>query len=362
MARSKILISQEVLLVGPSDPTGTHGSNLKELFRVQDISDEVSLQKENVLEAGRLAAVSREMNSPTEGTLSYSYYLVDLDNEYAFGFDTSGTAPALSLIFTGVGDERNYFKAIAPEGQSAIGLSGTDFDVVGYGQAVIDSYSIDASVGSFPKASVGLKFLNVRQYNDGVAQVIPAVNKITGEALTPTFTIPTITGGDSDKTSAIKYSDVIVDLSNLTGLFHEVFSGCVNSVKVDFSLNRTNQDCLGSKFSKYKTINPPIDINFSVDVVANDLLETNLTTLICNPVDYTAHVKLKNPTCATTTPTLGNGLLAVGLTLKGLSFEGYSRSSSVGGDSEIITLNFMTQMGGTGELDKGLFMSGQVFW
>lgn len=355
MSRIRTNSASMALFVGPTPATGAHASgSIKQIYRLRSLTNEWSDTKQDIETYGTTAPIGRERVSPPEVSFDFSYFISDFENEANLGFVADGVTSCLGSILDESKDEKNYFVLVTPEGVDAVGSSGATYGakVLGFGNSFISSYSVEGAVGGFPTASIKCSALNRRAYGaGGVAQEIPALdsdgNKITG---TP-FTIPTATNGSTSKAKVIKPGDISVDISNAGSLFNTVTGVCVQSFNLSFDLNRENIECLGSKVPKSKKAKFPINVQFSVDVLANEIIDYNLVDFLCDTGSYNASVTLRNPNCA------GTGSIASKFILKNLSLEGESWNTSVG-SSETKTIRWVGQVGSSNDTGNGVFMSG----
>lgn len=354
MARNRTTSANMALLVGPTPATGSHAAGLDQILRVQSLTYSFDNPKENVQQYGNAASISRETTNPPNVNLNFSYYMTSLDNEVNLGFYPGGDQSCLKYILDKTKDEKNYFVFIAPEGADADGLSGADGKVKGFGNGYVNSYSIEGAVGSFPTASVSVQCSNMTSHADGVAEQIPAVDTTTGLRITgQNFTVNTLSGNFSGtQPKVIRPGDITLNLTNAGGLFHAVSSGCVQSFSINFDLNREGISCLGSKFPRAREIQFPVDVNFQVEMLANDIVTGDLAQFLCSTDTYRADISLNAPSCS------GNGAKQIGISLKNLSLEGQNWSTQVGGVGETLSISWLGQIGGTGDLNTGLFMSG----
>lgn len=360
MARKRTISQSTALLVGPTPATGSHIGGLNTLWALQSLNLDWKNQKQDVQVYGVGAPIGRETINPPEVTLDFSYLITSTVNESLLYFNLDGATSALANFLRG-DDDRNYFIFVAPEGSDAVGLSGasSNIGVVGIGNGFISSYSLDGAVGSFPTASIQVKGLNWKQYTSGANIPIPAVNPTTGLEVTgQTCTIPTISNyylsTPATTAKVIKPGDIVVSLSNAGGIFYDYNDICAQSFKLSFDLNRVDQNCLGSRFTTSKDLQFPINVNFEVDMIAKDIKTGSLTSYLCDTGSYSATVNMYMPSCAST----GARTLALGFKLNNISLEGQSLSTSVGGESQILKSSWIGQIGGTGDVVNGFFMSG----
>lgn len=354
MARNRTTSANLALLVGPTPATGSHAAGLDQILRIQSLSYSFDNPKENIQQYGSAASIARETTNPPNVSLNFSYYVTSIDNEVNIGFYPGGDQSCLKYILDKTQDEKNYFVFVAPDGADATGLTGADGRVKGFGNGFVNSYSIEGAVGGFPTASVAVQCSNMTAHADGVSEQIPAVDTTTGLRITgQTFTIGTLSGNFSgSQPKVIRPGDITLDLSNAGGLFHSVPSGCVQSFSINFDLNREPINCLGSRFPRAREVQFPVDVNFQVEMLANDIVTGDLSQFICQTGLYNASIAFKAPSCS------GDGARQVGITLKNLSLESQNWTTQVGGVGETLSISWLGQIGGTGDLSNGMFMSG----
>lgn len=357
MARNRAASQSFNLYVGPTPATGAHSvsgvSTIKQIHRLQSIAGpEWSYTRENINVIGKLAAPYRDsLESPTV-SLSFSYYLTDLENEASLGFLTDGSTSCMSYILDRTRDEKNYFILMVAEGQDAIGKGGADGQVYGIGNGFISSYSIEGGVGDYATVTVGVEALNLRTYLDGVSEEIPAVDPLTGLQITSQlFTLPTGTIGSGNKPFVIKPGDITVDLTSANPLFVNITGLCVQSFNISFDLSREGIQCLGSRFDKAKELVFPIDLTFSIEALGNDLKQASLADFICQTGLFTASVTLRQPSCT------GTGSVGAKFTMQGLSLDSESYNLDLN-DNQTVSINWAGQISASGDLTNGLFMSG----
>ena len=323
---------------------------------------------------GKLAPLTRDTTDNPTVSVPFSYYLTDFQNESFLGFDIqTGISPevgALSGILTKTPgkDEKNYFILVTPEGVDATTRSGAIANeyVLGIGNAFITNYSIEASVGDYPTASLTIEGYNLRGQagNTGVIQVpvsnwfsSPAINPTTSLSITgdaSNFRLPVGSIGHSSKPFILKPGDVTVDLqSNATGLFAntETASFNVQSFNVSFDLARDPIQSLGSRYARSRELTFPIDVNFTVEALAGDLKAANLRDFVCNPIAQTAVITMKKPDCANA------GQVQARITLKGLTLQSEAFSIDAG-DNQSVSLTWLGSIGAPDDTVNNIFLSG----
>lgn len=323
---------------------------------------------------GKLAPLTRDTTDSPTVSVPFSYYLTDFQNEFNLGFDISnGTeVGALSGILTKSPgkDEKNYFILISPEGIDAVTRSGANTNdyVLGIGNGLITNYSIEASVGDYPTASVTVEGLNLKGEAGKVGVTgLPVTNWFASPAIYPSsgtqvqtnesyFRLPSGSAGHANKPFILKPGDINVDLQTLnyaSGLFTNTDTASFNiqSFNVSFDLARDPIQSLGSRYARSRELTFPIDINFTVEALAGDLKAANLREFVCNPLSQTAVITMRKPDCANT------GQVQAKITLKGLTLQSEAFSIDAG-DNQSVSLTWLGSIGAPDDTTNNIFFSG----
>lgn len=352
--------------------------DIKQLFRLTSIGGpEWTYEKAPISVIGKLAPITRDTTDSPTVSVPFSYYVTDFENEKNLGFNVTpsgGTFPntgAISDILTKstLKDEKNYFILITPEGVDAISRSGADTTdyILGIGNANITNYSIEASVGDYPTASVTVEGLNLKGQNgktDLTGTVVanwlstPAINPTNGLAITTVdskFKLPSGSIGSPNKPFVLKPGDITVDLSSASGLFADTKLGEFNiqSFNVSFDLARDPIQSLGARYSKSRELTFPIDVNFTVEALAGDLKVADLRDHVCGTGVYSATVSMKRPDCANA------GGTAATIVLKGLSLQSEAFSIDVD-DNQSVSLTWLGSIGSPTDTESNVFFSGVI--
>ena len=363
--------------------TGTMSGNgdIKQLYRLTSIGGpEWTYEKAPIWVIGKLAPITRDTTDSPTVSVPFSYYVTDFENEYNLGFNVAtGTNPATTGAISDIlsktlgKDERNYFILVTPEGQDAVSRSGALADdyILGIGNGNITNYSIEASVGDYPTASVTIEGLNLKGAfgTSGVNIVTlsgisgwhktPAIDKANGlqiEGVASNFRLPIGSVGAAGKPFVLKPGDVSVDLqSSASGLFADTTNASFNiqSFNVSFDLARDPIQSLGSRYAKSRELTFPIDVNFTVEALAGDLKAANLREHVCNTGTYNALVTMRKPDCANA------GAIAAVVSLKGLTLQSEAFSVDVD-DHQSVSLTWLGSIGSPTDTDNNVFFSGVV--
>lgn len=355
-ARRKTLSASKVLFVGPSPISGAHpASSIKELYGIQDFNVTYSNNVEAVQAFGQLAPISRESIDPPTAEFNFSYLLSNFDNEGHVGLVVDGSSGAFSKILNGQEDEKNYFMMVASEGSDAIGANPANTPAIGWGNGALGTYGFSATVGDYPKVSLNFLALNAKSYGDSTAELTPNIDLETGlENTTQTFTLPIASGnGRFGRDPVLKPGDISVNLANATGLFYNVNQACITSVSIDIDLGREPQECLGRKYARARDITYPIDVNFSFEFQAPDLITGSMMNFFCQTGAYSGIVSARRPACVGST-----GAGAISYDLRGLRWISQDESVGLGNDGTTVTVNMVGSIGGPNDTVNNLFLSG----
>jgi hypothetical protein len=349
--RRRVISPTQAVFVGPSPASGDHSGAIEQLHRIQTANWGFTLNRQDVSQFGQLAPIDRvTIESPTVN-LDFSYLVTDVVNESKLGFSVNGGVSVLSGILNGSADERNYFILTVPEGNDAAGFTAESGSIIGVGNGFLSNYTIEGAVGGFPTASVTVEGLNMEGYLSGNNQPVPAVNPQNGAAIVGVnFDLPGAISGEVGQITAIQPGDITLDLAN-AGLFVDLSGISIQSFSCSFDLARDPIQALGYKFNRSRELTFPINVTFSVDVLAGDITTGSLSNVLCNDLDYDMSVTMRAPSCA------GNGATAVRLDIRGAKLDTQNWQNSIGSNGTV-SLQWTSQIGGPQSVTDGLFMSG----
>ena len=383
-------------------------SLIEPLRRVQSANFNFTINRQDINEFGKLARIdSIVMESPTVG-LDFSYYMTDGENERKMGFNLptncSGVAgiPAspmsratTDVAWTGDGcvsgfsalsgliedtQGNNFFIVTTKEGEDVQGdtvtTTANDFDVISIGNGFISDYTIDASVGAIPTASVTIEAFNIRMddkisgalANNVTGNQVPGVDDTQGQqvAINYNFEGGTIntTGEGADQITALRPGDLVLEFIdagedesiNTSYDGFTTLSGDgkahIQSFGVTVPMSRTVLGRLGNTFGYARVIDLPMNIDVSVSAIVSELKTSNLFEKLAstNKTDFRLTMRRSAGTGKA-------GAEALVIDVKGARLEGESYSASIG-DNETVDITFSTQIGGSQDQNNGIFMRG----
>lgn len=372
MARKRIIYQSEALYAGATGDTSP-----QQLYRVQDVSHNVEVARQDVNEFGKLAALSREVIEPPTVGLDFSYYVVGGVNEASgLGLTVNGQGGVTTQTSCVSGimaenstvAEKNYYVLTVPEGQDASdnttpysAAEYATFGVVGIGNGYLTSYGLEASVGDIPSASCSVEASNLRFDTSGSGFQNPAVSVTDGSAMAGTVTLPHSTTGTLQAV-ALRPGDITISfgsaslqmggaiLPGMTSAATDNSSGAnVQNFSIDLPLGRTPLQRIGNIFPFSRELDFPINATLSVNANLTNIDEGTVRDLLCNDAvkrDITVTMKTR---C--------DGANNLVYTFKNAELDSQNMSSTIG-DNKSVDLTFSTQIGGPTDTANGVFISG----
>lgn len=352
--------------------TGSFGTTLEQLKRVQSANYSFTINRQDINQFGHLARLDSVVLEAPTVSMDFSYYLTDGENERLMGLVTDGSYQHLSGMMTRAQNEfgNSYFILTVPEGRDA--LKGDQLvveknkTVIGVGNSYVTDYSIEASVGSFPTASVTVEAMNINSNIGTEYKTIPAIDPQDGSLLCDKcFYLPPVESGQGQ--SVLKPGDITIDLQD-AGLISRQLSGNtvgynlpedkgsahIQSFTLSTPMGRSALQRLGSTYAYAKEIDFPVTCTLTVNALVADLKSGNLVDLICGGT-YDLKVRMQNPSCVVCEPNSAADAIVVDFKKAVLDSESFS---SAIGDNKTVDLTFSTQVGGPEESEVGVFFSG----
>jgi len=353
--------------------SGSIRSVATQLKRVQSANYSFTINRQDVNQFGHLGRLDAVVLEAPTVSLDYSYLVTDGFNERILGFVTDGQHQSLSGLMGRVQNEfgNNYFILTVPEGRDAVLgdqlVEDSDKSVIGLGNSYITDYSLEASVGSFPTASVTVESLNIKSDIGPSFKEIPAVSPKDGSRFCDScfFLPPAITGQGQ---SVLKPGDITINLKD-SALISKQISGTtqgyqdneelgsahIQSFTLSTPMGRTDLQRLGNTYSYAKEIDFPVTATLTINALVSDLKDGNLVNLLCAENKHDLEIKMQLPEClgCNTTNQKPN---AIKLNFNQCLLDSESFSSSIG-DNKTVDLTFTTQIGGPEEQGVGLFLT-----
>ena len=340
------------LFAGPSPAVGDHFSSgnsgvnlIQQIPRVQSVSIDTSITRQDVNQLGQLAAVDRIILEPPTASLDFSYLLLDGKAESILGFSALGESTFISGLIDKTQDEKNYFVQISKEGSDAVSsTSSGDNNILAIGNGFISNYSISLAVGQLPTASVTVDASNAVNYTGTFNKPIPSVNPENGQRIAgKNFSLPiaqSYTGVDIQ--SALRPGDIQFSLPR-NAAFGSYLSGLgsvhVQSVNIAIPLSREPINRLGSTFSFAREPQFPINSTMTVEALAADIRASSLDDILCNDAEYDLEISAKIPNCE------GTGSRAITLQFNNAKVDSTNYSLDLGSNATS-SFTFSNQIAG----------------
>ena len=190
MARNRVIYQSQAVYAQQTNYAGAATTlgvkpNIRELDRVQSANYSFSIARTDVNQFGNLAAIDQIVTEAPTVSLDISYYQANLQNEEFLGFNIlnsgniSGFTSCISKLIDSdnVASQKNYYILTSKEGSDvnmdtsgALNNTGNynaaaGASIIGIGNAFINSYSSEASVGGVPTVSVSIEGQNMNVVN-----------------------------------------------------------------------------------------------------------------------------------------------------------------------------------------------------
>ena len=376
---------------------------IRQLNRVQNANYSFSFNRQDVNQFGQLHRIDSVAIDPPTVSLDFSYYINNGANEKLIGFNINDYA---SLVDKSGGnfinmkeqeddfEGKNFFILTSPQGEDSVKNDAWDTDgnysddtghsVIALGNGYVTNYSVEASVGAMPTASVTVEGLNLKSDSGFHNKSIPAVDNGRGTPIEGTkFTLPApVSGvlddgqadsvlgdanpltGEADGFSCLRPGDIEMHLGTdgRAGLMNTLPSstpptdhtdlGChVQSFSIELPMSRTPLQRLGTPYAYTRPIDLPLTVNINVTAIVADLKSGNVADHLFNYENHDLHFILREPQVD------GRGPIAMAFFARGAQLESESFSSSIG-DNKSVDLTFTCQVGGEEDNTRGLMIAG----
>ncbi len=382
---NRTIYGQQALFAGPSPSSGFHfidssgnlnnfhwsGLNntnrLKNIEAVYDVSWNFAVNRLPILQIGSAGTIARPSIVPNPINLSLSYYIFDCTNLNNLGFciNTGGANVAfLSGIYTResgqYNDKRNLFLATAPVGQDILysklpanvfaDSNAYLYNVKGFGDCYVNSYSSKVSVGSIPEASLSFICENLNVTSSGTGAMIPSLQvKYRQELSGIFFNLPAA----SMSKPVIIPSNIKLNIDNPSQIFGFAtdFSDLsIQGYQISTSFNRESLQSIGYKLPIDRTITFPIFVDLSFDTVFKTSQTGSVNNYLRTDLPYNINIVMQ------TGLQTKNDVMIYSFT--GAKFISASYKHSIGSNVSA-SFSFQTEIHHK-NLNQGFFVSGKV--
>ena len=325
-----------------------------QLHRVTEANYGFEIARTDVNQFGQLAAIDRIILEQPTVTLDFTYYLMSGENERQLGFYTEGDASAITDFLKGEGDVRNYFIYVASEGVDAVEAisqlqddgttlaTGPNAKCIGLGNGTLTNYTVDASVGEMPTASLTLECFNMRFYPDTTGQK-PTIKPEDGTNLGGHFRLQAPDSGTGY--ACLRHGDILVDVANkgVKGLVETDLK--IQNFSLSLDLDREPIQKLGTKFNFSREMVFPITPTLTMDAIMGDIQAGNLADVVGGTDnDFDIDLVLNSPNAG-----IGSSAeQAIKYSFLGAKLDSQTFTSTVG-DNKTVALAWSTQIGGSGD-------------
>lgn len=376
---------------------------VRQLNRVQNANYSFSFNRQDVNQFGQLHRIDSVAIDPPTVSLDFSYYITNGGNEKLIGFhvnDYDSMLDNTAQNFINMKEQeddfegKNFFILTTPQGEDAVknnawDTNGNVVDDSGHssialGNGYVTNYSVEASVGSMPTASVTVEGLNLKSDSGFHNVSLPAVDNSRGTPIEATcYTLPPPVSGVLDDSTAdstlgdgdlfsgqaegfscLRPGDIEMHLGTdgRAGMMNKLPSGTpptdhaplgchVQSFSIELPMGRTPLQRLGTPYAYTRPVDLPLTVNINVSAIVADLKNGNVAEHLFNFENHDLHFILREPQVD------GKGPIALAFFAKGAQLESESFSSSIG-DNKSVDLTFTCQVGGAEDTSRGLMIAG----
>jgi hypothetical protein len=407
MARNRVIYQSQALYIAPNSTgiqtsgfgiteattntadytTGQLSSGISLLYkldRVQNCNFNFTINRQDINELGQLARIDSIVNdTPTVG-LDFSYYVTDGLNERLMGFNFSGkslasdtaviaNASAISGLMVDT-QGNNYYILTVDEGEDVVGanLTSPSNSIIGVGNGFITEYSLDASVGSIPTASLTVEGFNIKSdanktnILDNTQTVLTGRSPAIDYSQTPAtrltgFNRGYVIGTGNNTTgvstvSALRPGDIVLSLpvnDGFTELDDAGNKAHIQSFAFTIPLTRTVLQRLGNVFGFARVLEVPLNMDITINAIVNELQTADIFDQLCGGADKKNFTVTLNK-CADVGESITPKLVYI---IKGAILNSESFSTDIGGN-QTVDLTYNVQIGGANDTNNGIFMSG----
>ena len=318
MATNRITYGQSAIAVSQPPANSDNTSNLTGLKRVQSASIDFTFARERFKQIGSPDYVGQVQVKNADIGFNVNYLYSNGTNEAIMGLNVDGRVETALKYIKKENQDRNYYLLMgtgeneAPNELNSDGDFKNKFNIMALGNVFLDSYSLSASVGSPIAVSTRLSAYNVvmNEYNDITnGETIPAIDTTKigpGEPvldkkykITPSV-FQNTTNRDGNIHAAFTAGDIELILADVkepgiefTGS-SPVRSATIESVGVDFSIDRTDLYGLGSMYPYGKRAILPILGTLSFSALATEFTSGNLNEFISGELNYNFTFNIKD--------------------------------------------------------------------
>lgn len=382
---------------GNEDDTGdslySNHNLLQPIEHAQSLSWDISSRRTDIQELSNKSLKDRVFIEKPVGTVTFSYMLNGLKNDLRNGFEAnyerwdypntgvllygeSGVSP-ITGFDTNISslrdfdpyhpnqyrDKKNIFLVNNSLNRDILkhDYTGSDhirrnlidtnfenYDVIGFGNCYLDTYSTSCSVGNPATASVSYIFENIKYYDKGSGYDAPSLDPETYTSNGKKFSIPPVYSYPTmlpvtpdDIKTTLTLSDIGFSFDDLS----------VQGYSINMELNRINLESIGYDLPIDRKLNFPVLCDLTFDAIIHDFQTGDLTQFVSNNEDYDINLRLYNPTPR------NNSDISIRYDFRKAKLTEYSYSNSFGNSLQV-RFSFSTEVV-PNDLTKGFFISGQ---
>jgi hypothetical protein len=319
-----------------------------QLSRVQGSNLDIFFNK--VEEAYLDQAVSNETAGIPSVNFSLDYIATAGYNEQRLGLVTDG----INSAFLKLNQTKDFYVKNESDPVDANFTNTSAKTVIGIGNALFKSYSIQGQVGDLLKVNCDFEALNCAVYTGTSGQQVPSIDVRQDTQYNSTFVLPVANSlvytsdvNSANNVTALGSKDLLMEFPS-GSIFATAVSGdgCIlQSFSLSFEIPRLEVRELGSRFPVERPMTIPIRINLSAEAIMNSYQIEKLNNVVCD-TGHDINILIKQP-CS--------DLLALEFYLRGMRLESQSFSNSIEG-YQTVSINWNGIVGDLRDSGKNLFI------
>jgi hypothetical protein len=396
-----------------------NGNLVEQLHRIQSVNYGLKIPRKAVHQYGQVGTLDSSLiNEFATVDLDFSYYLSEGYNEKLLNFniashpnDILSDSPSFFVQnafhnYISRTSGQNFFINTVPDGMDLYGsgaLGASEHFTTGIGSGYLNNYSVEASVGEFPRASVSFSCLNIEGSVGNRNLQVPGLKKM-GEQSGYKFSLPDFQShplvrksedildySPEQGVAAVRPSDIVLQLDSKNhSLVSKQNSNVINltlgaahiqSFQIEAQFERDPITKLGSSFADCYALMKPPQIVLRITAIVSELKRAaflNSSGAFDPDVGYAlcqdgaaAHIYLFDPCVSRGIVAEAGGFSVEDIradveqasmifSFKDLKLESEQFSSAIG-DNKMVDIILSTSGGSKNHNDSGLYIWGRSF-
>ena len=351
--RNRISYGQSYMLASQPPANSDNSTNLSGFKRIQSVSIEWSFNRKRFKHIGTSDFVDDVHVQNANVTVNSDHYYTNGTNEMLMGLNVDGSADAVLNLIRKEGQDRNLYLLLG-SGDNQEPLNETvfpnNYDVMGFGNCFLDSYSLAASLGRPISVSSSFSAYNIQvdAYDVTAGKDIPAIDTAIGSPSLDGNKYKILTGNinntsnlDSLVDAALPPTQIQLNLPtvNVPG-FQLGGPESVTNVNISFGIERIDHYGFGSLYPYARKAKMPVLGALSFGAITREFKTGTLHEIISSG-ENTFDFEFNFRNC--------NGATGLQVVVEGAVMDNQSFSEGIGGNAQT-QLGFTFSMSDTSGL------------